>query len=88
MSTWKQLARVVSLFVLAVAPVAFADDSEGVSSDVPAPAARPASVDVPSGDDQEAIQLLQLEVEKLRAEVAANSADEREYLDQNLRPWR
>jgi len=90
MSTWKRMAGVVSLFVLAAGPAALADEAGATSSEVQAPSAQPVSVDRASsdGDEERQIQALRAEIEDLRAEVAADLAGGRQYLDQNLRPWR
>jgi molecular chaperone GrpE (heat shock protein) len=89
MSTGKWMTGLVSLFVLAVGPVALAEESGATSGDVQAPAAVPASVDDASKDrEEQQIQELQAEIKELRAEVAASAAEGRQYLDQNPQPWR
>ncbi|RPH65089.1 MAG: hypothetical protein EHM78_25960 [Myxococcaceae bacterium] len=89
MSTWKWMTGLVSLFVLAVAPAALAEDSGASSGDVQAPVAAPAAVDGPSKDSAELqIQELQEEVKELRAQIADREENGPQYLNQNLQPWR
>lgn len=90
MSTWKRMAGVFSLFLLTAGPAALADEAGAASSDVQAPSAEAANVEPAARlrDDERQIQELQAELTNLRAQVAVQLAGGREYLDQNLMPWR
>ena len=91
MSTWKWMTGLVPL-ALAVAPVALAEESANPSSDVQAPVTAPAAVDDASKNSTDSVELqvieLQEEVKNLRAQIADSDANGRQYLNQNLQPWR
>ena len=93
MSTWKRMTGLVSLIGLAVAPVALADESV-VANDgnVQAPVTAPAAVDDASENSTDGVELqileLQEEINNLRAQIADSDANGRQYLNQNLQPWR
>jgi TolA-binding protein len=93
MSTWKRMIRLVPLFSLAVAPVALADEPAVASAgNFQAPAEAPAAVDDASRTsiDSAEVQILELqeEIKAFRAQIADSDANGRQYLNQNLQPWR